>query len=375
MKQIDIDQFCKDVSESPTLNNIQGTVNELVDRYNLGLRALLDKHAPIIHRVVPVRRHAPWYIESLRDAKRRRRRLERLWRHSKEEADLAYRQQCRSVSMQLTEAKRNYYYTKIEASNNDQKSLFDITKKLLVNQQAATLPTHETNFELANRFSKLFNDKIDTLRTSFRIDTNSDVEMEPLASVKLNNLMSATSDEIRDLIASCPNKSCQLDHIPAWLVKQCGDQLLPLLTSIINKSLTKGEFPNDFKNATVKPLLKKPSLDKDELKNYMPVSNLHIISKVIEKLVAKRLEEHMSEYSMYYPMQSAYKLVHSRETVLVKINYDIFSSLDAGKCTVLVSLDLSTAFDTINHNVLLNMLQYMYGVTGTAFKWFQSYIE
>ena len=66
--------------------------------------------------------------------------------------------------------------------------------------------------------------------------------------------------------------------------------------------LQREKFPNDFKNAIVKPLLKKPSLDKDELKNYMPVSNLHFISKVIEKLVAKRLEEPMSEYSMYDPM-------------------------------------------------------------------------
>ena len=112
-----------------------------------------------------------------------------------------------------------------------------------------------------------------------------------------------------------------------------------------------------------------------QLKNYRPVFNLHFILKDIEKLVAKRLEEHMSEYSMYDPMKSAYKLVHSTETALVKINYDILSSLDAGKGTVLVPLDLSAAFDTINHNVRLNRLQYMYGITGTAFKWFQSYIE
>ena len=110
-------------------------------------------------------------------------------------------------------------------------------------------------------------------------------------------------------------------------MKQCVDQLLPLLNSIINESLTKGEFPIDFKNAIVKPLLKKPSLDKDELKNYRPVSNLYFISKVIEKLVAKWLEEHMSEYSMTDPMQSAYKLVHSTETALRKINYDILSVL------------------------------------------------
>ena len=100
--------------------------------------------------------------------------------------------------MQLTGAKRDDYSTKIEASNNDQKSLFDITKKLLVNQQAATLPTYEINFELANWFIKFFNDKIETLRTSLRIVANSDVEIEPLASMKLNNLI---SDEIRYVIA------------------------------------------------------------------------------------------------------------------------------------------------------------------------------
>ena len=101
---------------------------------------------------------------------------------------LAYRQQCntRSVSMQLTEAKGDYYSTKIEASNNDQKSLFDIIQK----------NSNSTNFELANWFSKFFNDKIHTLKTSFRIDANSNVEIEPLATVKLNNQISDTSDEM-----------------------------------------------------------------------------------------------------------------------------------------------------------------------------------
>ena len=77
----------------------------------------------------------------------------------------------------------------------------------------------------------------------------------------------------------------------------------------------------------------------------------------------------MSECWMYDPMQSAYKLVHSTETATVKINYDILSSLDAGKCTVLGSPDISADFDTINHNVLLNRLHYLYGITGNAFKW------
>ena len=184
--------------------------------------------------------------------------------------------------------------------------------------------------------------------------------MEPLVSVKLNNLIPATSDKIRDVIASCPNTSYQLDPIPTWLVKQCVDQLLPLLTSIINESLTKGEFPNDFKNAIVKPLLKKLSLDKDELKNYRPVSNLHFISKVIEKLVAKRLEEHMSEYSMYDPMQSAYKLVHSTETTLVKMDYDILSSIR--KIISNRRYLSNTAVRTLVQSIVIARLDYCYSV-------------
>ena len=83
----------------------------------------------------------------------------------------------------------------------------------------------------------------------------------------------------------------------------------------------------------------------------------------------------MSEYSMYDPMQSAYKLVHSTETVHMKMKYYILTSFDTGKCTVLVSLEFSSAFDIINHNELLNRIPYLYGINGTAFIWFQSYIE
>ena len=100
-----------------------------------------------------------------------------------------------------------------------------------------------------------------------------------------------------------------------------------------------------------------------------------LYEKVIEKLVVKRLEEHMSEYSMYDPMQSAYKLVHSTETALVKINYDILSTLMSESVLFLYPFTFPQPSILLITNVLLNGLQYMYGITGTAFKWFQSYIE
>ena len=120
--------------------------------------------------------------------------------------------------------------------------------------------------------------------------------------------------------------------------------------------------------------MKKDNLDPDELKNYRPVSNLHFISKIIEKLVVQRLEDHLCKYSLFDPLQSAYRSSHSTETALVKINNDIASSLDGGQCVILASLDLSSAFDTVDHAIFLRRLQDMYGICNTFQKWFDSYL-
>ncbi len=186
----------------------------------------------------------------------------------------------------------------------------------------------------------------------------------------LRNLRPTTDDEIRQLIMSRSNKSCELDPLPTWLLKRCLDELLPLLTRICNASLASGEFPQQYKSAIIRPLLKKSNLDSNELKNYRPVSNLHFISKILEKLVVNRLDDHMREHNLYDPLQSAYRSEHSTETGLMKLNNDILSSLDHGRCTVLVSLDLTAAFDTVDHSIFI-----IYGVSHTALQWFRSYLD
>ena len=80
-------------------------------------------------------------------------------------------------------------------------------------------------------------------------------------------------DELRVLILSCNNSSCLLDPVPTWLLKECINDLLPLVTAIVKKSITSGNFPESFKNAIVKPHLKNEKLDTEELKHYRPVSN------------------------------------------------------------------------------------------------------
>ena len=99
--------------------------------------------------------------------------------------------------------------------------------------------------------------------------------------------------------------------------------LAPVITEIVNASLATGIFPSNLKSAIVLPLLKKTSLDNEVLKNFRPVSNLSFLSKVIEKVIAARLLDHMEAYDLMDPMQSAYRKGHCTETALLRVHEDI----------------------------------------------------
>lgn len=184
-----------------------------------------------------------------------------------------------------------------------------------------------------------------------------------------------TEDEVRTLITSSPSKSCNLDPIPTWLLKECVGELLPIITAIINQSLLKSIVPAYFNRANVKPLIKKAGLDKEVLKNYRPVSNLPFISKLVEKVVSVRLQRHLKDNTLYDFFQSAYRQHHSTESALLKVHNDIFKSLDQKLCTAMIMLDLSAAFDLINHDILFHRLEFTFGIVSESLRWFESYLN
>ena len=110
--------------------------------------------------------------------------------------------------------------------------------------------------------------------------------------------------------------------------------LVPVITAITNKSLAEGTVPTSLKEALVRPLPKKPSLDQDVLQNYMAVSNLPQLSKIIEKVVAQRLSDHLTAQNMNEPFQSAYRKLHSTETVLLKVCSDVRVALNRKEGTL-----------------------------------------
>ena len=142
--------------------------------------------------------------------------------------------------------------------------------------------------------------------------------------------------------------------------------IIDVILYIVNLCITTNVFPLPCKSSIVTPLIKKPGLDAEILKNYRPVSNLSFLSKVIEKVIASRIISHIENNAIIDKFQSAYKCGHSTETALLRVYSDIVTTIGKGNGSFLVLLDLSAAFDTIDHSNLFDILEKYVGITGDA---------
>ena len=183
-----------------------------------------------------------------------------------------------------------------------------------------------------------------------------------------------SQDEVGTIISGLKSKSCELDPIPTTILKVLLPKILPLITKIVNKSLGEGVFCREWKTAVVRPLLKKAGLDLT-FANYRPVSNLIFISKVIERCMLLQVSKHCEKYHLQPDYQSAYREHYSCETTVLKISNDILWGMESQSIMSLVALDLSAAFDTVDHDILLSILSSKYGIKGVALKWFDQYLR
>ena len=121
-----------------------------------------------------------------------------------------------------------------------------------------------------------------------------------------------------------------------------------------------------LKESVISPFLKKSTLDKDQLSNYRPISNLSLISKIIERIVKSRLTDHLTSNKLLNPHQSAYCKHHSTETALLYIHDHLINAIGSQKLSCLCLLDHSAAFDTIDHSILLTRLSSWFGIHGSV---------
>ena len=168
---------------------------------------------------------------------------------------------------------------------------------------------------------------------------------------------------MKECILHSAPKSRELDPIPSKLLIECLDSILPYLTDLFSSSLASGIFPQCFKSALVTPILNKRCLDHRDLNNYRPVSNLRFIAKILGKRVLSQDSAYLNSHNRYNACQSAYRPGHSTETALLTVVNDLFLSLIKGNISVLALLEFSSAFDTIDHPILVHRLHTDFGST------------
>jgi exonuclease III len=348
-------------------------LDEQVQRYNEVLTTILDQIAPTKTRTIRIRPRAEWYNEEIRAAKQERRKAERKWRKSKQTTDrnafLTHRQKVNDL---LATTRKNFYRN-IVLSCKDQKQLFKVLNKLLGRLQAVPLPPGIHMTELAEMFGQFFIKKISDIRSSIP-DAVDPTPPTPPPGCTFAAFTTVTTRNIVELIASSPSKTCALDPMPTVIIKAVKEDIAPAITSIVNTSLQTGVFPAAFKNALVKPHLKKTKLDSAQPKNYRPVSNLAFVSKLLEKIVASQLLPYLAINNLMDAHQSAYRHDHSTETALLHVMDDLVRSVGSHHAVLFVALDLSAAFDTVDYNLLDAVLSSM-GIQGTAATWFRTYLH
>jgi hypothetical protein len=179
------------------------------------------------------------------------------------------------------------------------------------------------------------------------------------------------SDVLKIVKSLRTKTSCGEDGISVKLLKFISPILAKTLSIIINQSLITGIFPDKLKIAKVFPLYKKE--DPLLVDNYRPISLLPSISKVFEKAVYNQLYKYFTDNGLFYKKQFGFRLNHSTELAAVTLADKLLTDLDNGKYPISIFMDLSKAFDTLDHDILLHKLSY-YGIRGTELKWFQSYL-
>ena len=250
---------------------------------------------------------------------------------------------------------------------------------------ATKIPNGDSDQSVAEDLKNYFHSKVANIYSEIEKDqlTNSQQATVNAASEETSNqgedhlkcFRPITRDELMDIINEMPSKSCSIDLLPFNIFKDCLPELSEILLYIVNQSLYEGVFPSAYKSALVRHGIKDHSLDPDLMKNYRPISNLTYISKINEKVVHRQIVDHCNLQDLFSQYQSGYRKHHSCETAITKIHNDMLLMIDKRDNVILLMLDLSAAFDTINHELLLRKLRLNFKICGTVMKWLQSYLS
>ena len=277
IKVIDMNTFSEDIPNYIAMTDMlyEDDVEQLSIYYNENLSSLMNKYAPLQTRCVTDRKSAPWRNETILEAKRLERKCERKWRKSGLTIDREIYVQHRNSTKSLSKRAQKSENCKKISECKTTKQLHTCCDDLLGKSKTSSLPTNIPKTQLPNAFSDYFCKKIQHIRDDLETMHSDEPTYKHYNGSKFLEFEQASEEFVFDLLKKSPSKTCCLDPMPTELVKKC-PELVPLITKILKTSLSTCVVPKSYKEAIVKPPLKKSGLDVIELKKLQTYFQLAI---------------------------------------------------------------------------------------------------
>ena len=376
----DVEHFKRLINESKLVSEdflLSQDVEAKISEYNTCLTGLLDSTAPVKTKVCRNRSKdtRQWFDAECRAMKIDMRKKERKFRQTKTDEDRQVWMNSQKDYRKIVHRKKcDYWNEKLESNKNNPKLLWRNINRICGRDANSSVDTNLNAINMADHFTQ----KIETIRSlsapsSSSSNMLSSYNME--GNISLHHFNTVSKDEVKKLILSQPNKQSELDPIPTWLLKKCLNELIPAITSIMNLSINNSIFPQNFKHSLVKPIIKKPNLDPNCPDNYRPVTNLSFLSKLLERIINNQITNHLNLTNTLAKHQSAYRRFHSTESVLMRTTSDLIANIANGELVLVSFLDMSAAFDTVDHDILLSKLEHEFGFRDDVLKWLSSYLS
>ena len=349
--------------------------SEQTESINSTLRSYRDSIFPVIEKLILFSGSSPWYNGQCKSAKAKCRRMERNYkRRPTIENRRSYITALNDSAKTVRFAKRDFYKKFFEESRTNPRKLHAAVANILGKISEKPLPKQAAKepLVLSNTVNTYLYEKIAGIKVGLSSAITSPLII-PIDHVTTNFDSFTDIGEITyDSIArKCRITSCDLD--PIDFRKVSPNFLKSHFIRVINTTFATATFPESEKRGLIHPMLKSFDLDIEELSSYRPITNIPFIAKLIETAIYFQLSKYIFDNDILPATQSAYRPGHSTESALVAVHSDIIENLDRGKNTLAIYLDLSSAFDSVDHELLLSELTSI-GVTGSALALLRSYL-
>ena len=345
---------------------------------------LFDKYFPYVRISRKAFRDKPYITSGIKVSIKTRNRLYKKYLDNPSEVNKVIWKRFRNkTSETIKRAEELYFKNILNNHTNGTKKLWNTFGKilnknkikhkrinsLLINDKKITNPQ-----AISNIFNDFFSEIGERLANNFSNIDNS--EYRKSLGKKVSHsivLYPITEIEVKDTIRNLKNtNSAGYDELTTKFIKVSAPLLIPALTKIFNLSITAGVYPNSLKTAKITPVFKKG--DPSSVNNYRPISVLSSINKIYEKILYSRLINFIEKFNIFYEYQYGFRKNHSTEHALIEMVDNINLSIDNNQLTCGIFLDLSKAFNIINHQILLGKLEH-YGIRGKVLDLFKSYLS